>query len=126
MYGMKRRAAASAAERLHQQLSADTRARLFESPRRDRKVPVADERDDPAAQVLALEQHEDHHRDHEAGGRKWAHRRSQPTRKPPQRGLLFGGHHERCGGAAARVGPFLEFLLDVTQRLLDFVDRAAT
>ena len=65
-------------QRLHQQLPADTRSRLIERLRRNGQLAVAEQPNQPIAQIPAFEQHEDHHRQHEPGGSQGADDRAEP------------------------------------------------
>ena len=65
-------------QRLHQQLAADPAAGLIERAGRYRELAVADEANQPVAQIPALEQHEDGHGHDQSRGTKRAYQRTQP------------------------------------------------
>src|SRR6478735_5906914 len=53
-------------QRLHQELPADALRRFVEGLGGDGEVAMADQTDDATAQLLALQQHEEHEREYES------------------------------------------------------------
>ena len=81
---------------------------------------MAEQAEQPVAQIPAFEQHEDDHRQHEAGRSQRADDRTEP---PEARNLLRGDHHGLLPRAFGRIG-LSEVGLDVFDRLLQLLDRS--
>jgi antitoxin (DNA-binding transcriptional repressor) of toxin-antitoxin stability system len=95
---------------------------FVERARREHDVPVADDADDPVAQIAPLEQHEDDERDDEAG------RGAQAEGTGPS--MPNGDWSAACSATMTRVGPRLprrrrQIALHRVEGLLEFAHRAA-
>ena len=108
---------------LHQQLPADARSRLVKRLRRDGQLAVPEQPDQPIAQIPALEQHEDDHRQHEPRGAQRADDRTEPREARETRDLLRGDHDGPRDRSFGRIR-FSEVGLDVFDRLLQLLDRS--
>ena len=109
---------------LHQQLPADTGSRLIERLRRDCQLAVAEQPNQPIAQIPAFEQHEDHHRQHEPGGPHGADDRTKPREARETRDRL-GGDHNGPRGRSCRRARLSKIGLDAFDRLLKLLDRSS-
>jgi len=82
---------------------------------------MSDQTDDAASQVLALQQHENHKRDHESRCRKWSDGGTEPARKIGQSGhLLRLDNHRFARIPEGRLGARGLFL-DLLDRFLDLL-----
>ncbi len=145
MYGMNRRAAArhpqSAAygvpsrksamptatpeapidDGLHQQVPGDASRRLVERPRRHGDAAITHQPDQPIAQILPFEQHEDHEHRHHAGGGEDV---EQTRQMGQERRRRLDDDRDGLFGRGFGLG-LLHLAHDLGQRALDLLDRAA-
>ena len=76
-------------DELHQQIAADPRAGIGERFRRDDERRPAREADEPIAQVLAIDEHEDREQQREPDGADGAEQRAEPLGVAEQRRRLL-------------------------------------
>ena len=86
---------------------------------------MADQTDDATAQLLALQQHEEHEREYESCRRQRSHRRTDPGRKIGQTGHLLRLDDHRFARIATRGVSACGLLLDLIDRFLNLLHGAA-
>ena len=106
---------------LHQQVPGDASRRLVERPRRHGDAPIAHQPDQPIAQILPLEQHEDHEHRHHTGGGEHV---EQPRQPGQERRRRLDDDGNRLGGRGFGL-VLLHLAHDLGQGALDLLDRPA-
>lgn len=110
---------------LQEQIPADARAGLVERGRDAADPARARETDDSVPELLSFEQHEDGQDHHEATGGEGVEKGAERRGKAPEvGGRIDGLDRDRFLGDGGR-GVALHGLLDVLDRLLHLLDRAA-
>jgi hypothetical protein len=102
-------------QRLHQQLPADTSARLVKRLRRDGQLAVPE--------LTTFEQHEDDHRERETGRSHRTNYRTEPREAREPRALVRGDHDGPRGRSSGHIR-FSKVGLDVLDRPLQLLDRS--
>jgi hypothetical protein len=110
-------------QRLHQQLPAETSARLVKRLRRDGQLAVPEQPDQPVAQLTTFEQHEDDHRERETGRSHRTNYRTEPREAREPRALVRGDHDGPRGRSSGHIR-FSKVGLDVLDRPLQLLDRS--
>ena len=108
---------------LEKKLTSDARCRLVDGLGRHRQLAVAEQTDQPVAQFLALQQHEQHERHHEARRAEGLDQRSEPgNRRHASRVRIRDD--QRLGHRSRRSLHGAEVPLNLLERLFDLLNRS--